>query len=275
MSGGDDNCNVDKLKKDNKRHKTGVGAGSVTDGHDDEFTQQEQQIIQKYYEYKYRDRKKNRHKFENTTATFIGDGGVGKTLLVRALWKGRIERKTNINVDAAVNDDMDDTVWQLQHAKIENSQRMSMSIASQRDNHNDAYGGEVTHSIDTSDSANGAITEDREGIHIEFDKINVRPANLGTVLQDYNHYNLIDYYCRWDTVLRRSFRFYDTVGDLRFFRNSLSCIRKSDIIVAVYNLNQNLDDQGKSKIDKSIKFLQSFDQELFKIFSRDINIGSQ
>ena len=94
------------------------------------------------------------------------------------------------------------------------------------------------------------------------------------MLKDYNHYNLIDYYCRWDTVLRRSFRFYDSVGDLCFFKNSLNCMKKSDIIVTMYNLNEEYN-YAMDNIDKSIQFLQSFDEKLEKIFHRDDEVQSK
>ena len=58
-------------------------------------------------------------------------------------------------------------------------------------------------------------------------------------LLDYDRYNMIDLYRRWDPVLKVKFKFWDTVGDVRFLNSILQCMLSSEVIVAMYSLENN------------------------------------
>eukprot|EP01083_Nonionella_stella_P084560 234136_1 len=138
----------------------------------------DQKAMETMYEYGRREGNKS---WQSVAATFIGGEGVGKTLLIRALWKLDISR-----IDPKYN---------TKYKKKQKHQR-KQSQGRRLSNADNPY----------------------------------------ATLEDYDRYNMIDLYRRWDPDLRVKFKFWDTVGDVRFLNSILQCMLSSEVIVAMYSL---------------------------------------
>ena len=71
---------------------------------------------------------------------------------------------------------------------------------------------------------------------------------------------MIDLYRRWDPILRVKFKFWDTVGDLRFISSIVECMRQSEVIVALYRLSYSA-----KQVAKSVEFIIKIDRLIHNI----------
>ena len=87
----------------------------------------------------------------------------------------------------------------------------------------------------------------------------------------YDEYHLKERYYYTSSKNKCEVTFWDTVGDLRFYQNTFSCLRRSNITIIMYYLTIKQEKQEQSKMAKSIQFILNIDHKLEKYFKDKIN----
>ena len=246
------------------------------------FSPTEKAIIKDYCHKAYQYKISSSH-WDNITTTVVGSSKVGKTLFVRALWSGeeihlRKETQDNdVNVIENLHNKLTKAYDEKENKEFEEEkQRKDKYTVSKDDNELEAI---------------------QKMIKYVLENTNKYALNLDNLLM-YNRYNLIDYYPRWEKNLQTSFVFWDTIGDLRFTLNILDCMRKSHVVLLMYeidltdnedekniyddddvdddqdndNINDNYDGSYYKKAsDESIEWLQRFNDKLKHYFKDNNN----